>query len=158
MTNIRTILYPTDFSKFSLAALPYAVDLALRYKAKLHCIHVLDTSSEFLMEGYYAPFELYTIMPIEQLQKTALERLEKFVNENISSGIRDVTKKLLSGKPFVEIIRYAKQENIDLIALGTHGHSAITSMLLGSVAEKVIRKAPCPVLSVRHPEHKFEAP
>ena len=62
------------------------------------------------------------------------------------------------GKPFEQIIRHARQEEIDLIVIGTHGHSALGSMLLGSVAEKVIRKAPCAVLSIRHPDHKFEAP
>ena len=62
------------------------------------------------------------------------------------------------GSPFVEIVRYAKSENIDLIVMGTHGRGPIAHMLLGSVAEKVVRKAPCPVLTVRHPEHEFVMP
>src|SRR5207302_3469836 len=64
----------------------------------------------------------------------------------------------LTGSPFVEIVRYAKEQNIDLIVLGTHGRGPIAHMLLGSVAEKVVRKAPCPVLTVRHPEHEFVMP
>ena len=60
------------------------------------------------------------------------------------------------GKPFVEITRYAQEQHIDLIVIGTHGHSALASVFLGSVAEKVIHKAPCAVLTVRHPEHKPE--
>jgi len=69
-----------------------------------------------------------------------------------------VRKAVVLGKPFEQIIRYAREENVDLIVIGTHGHSALASMLLGSVAEKVIRKAPCAVLSMRHPEHKFQPP
>ncbi len=59
---------------------------------------------------------------------------------------------------FVEIIRYAREKNIDLLVLGTHGRGAIAHMLMGSVAEKIVRKAPCPVLTVRHPEHEFVMP
>jgi nucleotide-binding universal stress UspA family protein len=62
------------------------------------------------------------------------------------------------GPPFLEIVRYAQEANIDLIVLGTHGRGGLAHMLLGSVAEKVVRKAPCPVLTVRHPEHEFVAP
>jgi nucleotide-binding universal stress UspA family protein len=65
---------------------------------------------------------------------------------------------VLVGAPFVEIIRYARDQSIDLIVIGTHGHSALAAMLLGAVAEKVVRKAPCPVLTVRHPKHVFEMP
>jgi nucleotide-binding universal stress UspA family protein len=65
---------------------------------------------------------------------------------------------VLVGTPFVEIIHYARDQSIDLIVLGTHGRSALAAMLLGTVAEKVVRKAPCPVLTVRHPQHKFEMP
>ena len=59
---------------------------------------------------------------------------------------------------FVEIVRYAKEQSIDLVVLGTHGHGPIAHMLMGSVAEKVVRKAPCAVLTVRHPEHEFVIP
>ena len=62
------------------------------------------------------------------------------------------------GHPFVEIVRYAREHEIDLIVMGTHGRGPIGHMLMGSVAEKVVRKAPCPVLTVRHPEHRFEYP
>ena len=81
----------------------------------------------------------------------------KFVKENLSD-LNKVTPRVLVGTPFVEIIRYAREQSIDLIVMGTHGHSALAAMLLGTVAEKVVRKAPCPVLTVRDPRHKFEAP
>ena len=64
----------------------------------------------------------------------------------------------LVGTPFVEIIRYAREHEIDLIVMGTHGRGLIAHVLMGSVAEKVVRKAPCPVLTVRHPEHEFVMP
>jgi nucleotide-binding universal stress UspA family protein len=74
-------------------------------------------------------------------------------------GLGDSVKRVVvMGKPFAEIIRYAREQAIDLIVLGTHGRSALGSMLLGGVAEKVVRKAPCAVLTVRHPDHQFEAP
>ena len=62
------------------------------------------------------------------------------------------------GAPFLEIIRYAKENDVDLIVLGTHGRSGLAHVLLGSVAERVVRKSPCPVLTVRHPEHEFVMP
>jgi nucleotide-binding universal stress UspA family protein len=159
MAAINKILYPTDMSEHSLVALPLAVDLAKRYNAKLHCLHVLDIEHEFFLEGgYVAPMVVSTPLPVEQMKKAGEEQLEAFIKEHVSALGDSVTRKVITGKPFVEIIRYAREESIDLIVLGTHGHSALASMLLGSVAEKVVRKAPCPVLTVRHPKHKFEAP
>ena len=69
-----------------------------------------------------------------------------------------MVRELRKGSPFLEIVRYAKDKNIDLIVLGTHGRSGLSHVLLGSVAERVVRKAPCPVLTVRHPEHEFVMP
>ena len=67
-------------------------------------------------------------------------------------------KRIVRGRPFVEIIRYAREKKIDIIVVGTHGHSGLTHILMGSVAEKVVRKSPCPVLTIRHPDHEFEMP
>ncbi|MBN1361796.1 MAG: universal stress protein [Sedimentisphaerales bacterium] len=156
---IGKILYPTDFSKHSLAALPLALDLAKRYEAQMHVLHAVDAPYEFLMEdGYVVP--LVTTYPIEvdTLKKSAEQRLDEFVRENLADFKDAVQKAVVVGKAFAEIIHYAREQQIDLIVLGTHGHSALASMLMGNVAEKVVRKAPCPVLTVRHPEHKYEAP
>jgi len=62
------------------------------------------------------------------------------------------------GSPFVEIVRYARTHDIDLVIMGTHGRGPIAHMLMGSTAERVVRKAPCPVLTVKHPEHEFVMP
>ncbi len=156
---IDKILYPTDFSKHSLAALPLAIDLTKRYGAQMHVLHALDAPYEFLMEdGYVVP--LVTAYPIEvdDLKKSAAQRLDEFVHAHMADVEETVTKVVVVGKAFAEIVHYARQQNVSLIVLGTHGHSALASMLMGNVAEKVVRKAPCPVLTVRHPEQRFEAP
>ncbi len=156
---IGKILYPTDFSKHSLAALPLAMDLAKRYHAEMHVLHAVDAPYEFLMEdGGVGP--LMTAYPIEidQLKKSAEQRLGEFVREHLADLEESAKEVVVVGTAFAEIVHYAGEQNIDLIVLGTHGHSALASMLLGNVAEKVVRKARCAVLTVRHPEQKLESP
>jgi len=158
MSQIRRILYPTDFSEHSLAALPLAIDLASHYGAELHCLHAVDIEHEYFMEGgYIVPLRTEPI-DSEQLRRVASRHMEEFVSQHMSALDGSVRQVVVLGKPFEQIVRHARHEKIDLIVIGTHGHSALASMLLGSVAEKVIRKAPCAVLSVRHPEHEFKGP
>ena len=157
MLNLKKILYPTDFSEYSLAALPYAVSIAKQNNAELYCLHVVDMpQEEYLTSEYMVPLNVPHV-PEDKVLRTARTRMERFTKENLSE-IGKVTSRVLTGVPFVEIIRYARDQSIDLIIIGTHGHSALAAMLLGTVAEKVVRKAPCPVLTVRHPQHKFEMP
>ena len=158
MFRINKILYPTDFSEHSQAALPLAIDLAQRYGAELHCLHAVDIEHEVFMEGGYITPLWTEPVDSEQLRRVACRHMEEFVSQHFSELDGSVRQVVVQGKPFEQIVRYARQEGIDLIVIGTHGHSALASMLLGSVAEKVIRKAPCAVLSVRHPEHEFKAP
>lgn len=159
MVDMKNILYPTDFSEHSLTALPLALDLAERYQARLHCLHVVDSEHELLGQGgYVAPMIGSYPLDKAELRKSAEEHLDQFVKEHAPAARSSMNTTVTLGKPFAEIIRYCRQESIDLIVLGTHGHSALASMLLGSVTEKVVRKAPCAVLTVRHPEHRFEAP
>ena len=157
MLSLSKILYPTDFSEYSLAALPYAIGLVQQNNAELYCLHVVEMPhEEYLTGDYMVPLNVPHV-PEDKIIRTARSRLEKFVKENLSD-LNKVTPRVLVGTPFVEIIRYAREQSIDLIVMGTHGHSALAAMLLGTVAEKVVRKAPCPVLTVRDPRHKFEAP
>ena len=157
MLNLKKILYPTDFSEYSLAALPYAVSIARQNDAELYCLHVVDMpQEEYLTTEYMVPLNVPHV-PEDKVLRTARARMKKFVTENLSE-IKKVESRVLVGVPFVEIIRYSRDQSIDLIVIGTHGHSALAAMLLGTVAEKVVRKAPCPVLTVRHPQHKFEMP
>ena len=157
MLNLKKILYPTDFSEYSLAALSYAVRLAQQNDAELFCLHVVEMpQEEYLTSEYMVPLNVPHV-PEDKVLRNARARMERFMAENLS-GIDRVTSRVLTGIPFIEIIRYAREQSIDLIVIGTHGQSALAAMLLGTVAEKVVRKAPCPVLTVRHPEHKFEMP
>jgi nucleotide-binding universal stress UspA family protein len=158
MSLVRKILYPTDFSEYSQAALPLALDLANRYGAQLHCLHAVDVEHElFIAGGYVVPLRTEPV-DHEELRRIAHRHMDEFVKQHLAEVNGSVRPVVVLGKPFEQIVRYARDENIDLIVIGTHGHSALGSMLLGSVAEKVIRKAPCAVLSVRHPDHHFEAP
>ncbi|MCB1195786.1 universal stress protein [bacterium] len=150
----RQILCPTDFSKYSDIIMNYAESLAERFDSHiylLHCIEILLPDPEYT--AAYADFEqLYQAM--EKNSHIKLNQIQKrFESKNIP-----VTSKIIIGKPFVEIIKYAKGVSADLIIMGTHGASALSHILFGSTADKVVRKAPCPVMTVKHPDHTFILP
>ena len=155
MAEIKRILYATDFSDLSAYALHYAAYLAERCGAELHCLHVVDDSYQ-----YWLSMEVTTIPagpPIDELLAAARKQLGEFLADKVPEGVA-VTTKVLSGRPFVEIIRFARRQKMDLIVLGTHGRTGLRQVLMGSVAEIVSRKSSCPVLTIRHPEHSFEMP
>jgi len=156
MGQIKKILYPTDFSEHSLYALPYAKELAKNCSAEIHCFHVVDESYQYWLGAGEAAMPV--VMPVEDIKKSAQEHMKQFVEKHFGDLLDCVVTNIDTGRPFVEIIRYAQGNEIDLIVIATHGHGALASMLLGSVTEKVVRKSSCPVLTVRHPEHKFEIP
>jgi nucleotide-binding universal stress UspA family protein len=155
MITLKKILVPTDFSNTSEVALKYAGALVQEFDASLDVLHVLEDPLVYpaTMEWYPIPTTNYRA----EMEKGARERLESF----LPSAEREELRAKLAvvwGSPFVEIIRYAKAENIDLIVMGSLGLGPVGHMLMGSVAERVVRKAPCPVLTVRHPEHEFVMP
>ncbi|HET6430354.1 MAG TPA: universal stress protein [Phycisphaerae bacterium] len=155
MKEIKRILYATDFSDLSAYALDYAASLAQRCAAELTCLHVIDDSYQ-----YWLSMEVTTIPagpPVDELLAAGRKQLDEFIADKIPDEVR-VKTKVLSGRPFVEIIRFARQQGMDMIVLGTHGRTGLKHVLMGSVAEKVSRKSPCPVLTVRHPGHPFEMP
>jgi len=88
----------------------------------------------------------------EEMERQARERLDQVLTADEKTRFKAETA-LRMGSAFVEVVRYAREQGIDLIVMGTHGRGAIAHMLLGSVAERVVRKAPCPVLTVRHKSH-----
>ena len=156
MIHISKILFPTDFSDFSEVALKYALQFATDYKATLHVTHVVDNAYQFSMGAY--PGMIPSIMPmVDAMVKEAEKGVQRLAAERIGQSVKTVTK-VLVGRPFEEIINYATSQAIDLIVIGTHGRGGLSHMLLGSVAEKVVRTAQCPVLTVHHPEHEFVQP
>jgi nucleotide-binding universal stress UspA family protein len=147
--EIKKILFASDFSEGSAHALPYAVDLAKKYGAKLFLLHVVYDVAK--TTGWYVPHvsidEIY-----RDMEKGAKSELEKmFIDE--MRGFKDIEHVVLKGIPYEEISSFAGDNKIDLIVLGTHGRKGIDRMLFGSTAEQVVRNAPCPVLSVRLPLH-----
>jgi nucleotide-binding universal stress UspA family protein len=155
MIALKKILVPTDFSNASEAALAYGKAMAETFKAALHVLHVIEDPfvHGWTSEGYVAALPSFRA----EMEKSAREHLDSMLTEEERKQLQaELVTKL--GSPFVEIVRYAKNESIDLIVMGTHGRGPVAHMLLGSVAEKVVRKAPCPVLTVRHPEHEFVMP
>lgn len=151
MITLKKILVPTDFSEHSAKALLYGAELAKKFGAELHLMHAVEQTPLMYGEGAYVPPETEA-----EIEAAATAQLESLVAD-VGDGV-NVVRRVEHGHPFVETIRYAKENDIGLIVLGTHGRGAIAHMLLGSVAEKVVRKAPCPVLTVRDKEHEFIMP
>ena len=152
--EFKKILFTTDFSESSQFALPYAVDIATKYKAQLVLVHVIEpivTPVDFAWGTYNYP-------DIEkQVNTYAEDSLKKIVEENIPPSLNTEVV-ILYGKPWREVVTYAKETGNDLIVIATHGLSGLSHAIYGSTAEKVIRKAPCPVLTIRHPDVRFEEP
>ncbi len=150
MITLERILLPTDFSECSARARSYACELARRFTAEVHLLHV---ASPITVPGYVGP------LPEELLraEENARRELDEWDDPSFEQA-KAVVRSVLTGTPFVEIVRYARERNVDLIVMGTHGRSGLTQALIGSVAEKVVRKAPCPVLTVRPEGHQFVMP
>ena len=149
--EIKRVLVPVDFSDYSKNALTYAINFAKHFNAELHLINVVEPVI------YPPDFSMGQIaIPSVDLEmdKRAKEELENLSKKQIPSGI---TTKIVvkTGKPFIEIIETAAEIDADLIIIATHGHSGVEHILFGSTAEKVVRKAPCPVLTLREPVKGF---
>jgi len=150
MIALERILVPTDFSGCSDAALKYGRALNETFGATLHLLHVVQDpyTQPWAAEAFPTPLGEMLV----QWEAQARQRLATLLPEGDRAGAVIAT---IVGSPFYEIVRYATEQQIDLIVIGTHGRGPLGHMLLGSVAEKVVRKAPCPVLTVRHPQPEF---
>jgi nucleotide-binding universal stress UspA family protein len=148
MPQIRRILYPTDFSERSETAWAYAKSFAKKYASELHLIHVLQEPVAVLPESSIAVAAPAANLP--ELIEAAENGLRQYEVEAPAS-ITD--RRVLHGPSAEEIVRYAKEAEIDLMVIGTHGRTGLAHVLLGSVAEKIVRKAPCAVLTVRPHGH-----
>lgn len=151
MISLKRILVPTDFSDTSAKAISYGVELCHKFGAELHLLHAFEETPILYVEGAAAP-----VQSGDDVKAAATKALNDMKPENADS--LDVMRSVTDGKPFVEIVRYAKGHNIDLIVIGTHGRGTVSHLLIGSVAENVVRKAQCPVLVVRDEQHDFVMP
>lgn len=154
--DFQRVLYPTDFSELSLQALPHAKRLACCFEANIHCLHVVDDAYQYWSS--IGPETVPVGPPPEELLELGRKRLEKFQVEYLTDLNVPAVTKVLLGRPFAEIIRYSRENKIDLIVMATHGRGALAHALLGSTTEKVVRKAPCAVMTVRAAGHEFVMP
>jgi len=155
MLSIKTVLVPTDFSEASETALNYGRAMAEAFGASLHLVHVME---DLLAHAWAAEVYVASAPNLRaDIERESRLRLESMLPETDRERLQ-ARVALLAGNPFIEIIRYAKANGIDLIVMGTHGRGPIAHMLLGSVAERVVRKSPCPVLTVRDAQHQFVMP
>lgn len=147
--DIKRILVPLDFSDNSSRALDYARGLALKFEAAVHLVHVCEVPS--MITG---SMDAYALAYTDWSQRLGEEAEAQLVRE--SARVRDlkVTTEILFGNPASSIIDAAIANQADLIVMGTHGHGAMMHMVMGNVAERVVRGAPCPVLTVREPRVK----
>jgi universal stress protein A len=149
----KKILCPIDFSEFTDEILEYALDITKKYGAELHLIHIIPNLN------YFTPYEsFFTPENIIVVEKNMEDEVNKDFDAIIKKIDIPVKKVIRTGAAFVEIIDYVKTESIDLIIMGTHGRTGLEHILIGSVAERVIRKAPCPVLTVRPKSRQFKMP
>ena len=151
MIEIKKILFPTDFSEYSNHALKYAGALAERFQAQLVVIHVCEHPiAGSGIEAYHFAVPEY-VVDLEQRERKALNALTAELRERRVN----VEPVFIIGKAYQEIVKAAKQHNVDVITMATHGSRGLSHLVFGSTAEKVVRLAPCPVLTVKHPEHDF---
>ena len=149
--EISKVLVPIDFSAYSKSALKYAVSFVKHFNAKLILVYVVEPVI------YPPDFSMGQIaIPSVDLDmdRRALDELNKLAELEIPADIQ-VLSVVKTGKPFIEIIETAGDQDADLIIIATHGHTGMEHILFGSTAEKVIRKAPCPVLTLREPIKGF---
>ena len=153
MVKLQRILLPTDLSEYSRHALPYAAELAGVYRATLYLLHVVDIHwLGSVGAGDFGERVEDFVHRFRHDSEVALERLKAEMQ-----GLA-VESALRLGTPHVEIVRFARETEADLVVLATHGRRGVSHALMGSVAEKVVQMAPCPVLSIKHPEHEFIMP
>ena len=150
MQTIENILVPIDFSDYSRKALQYAKEFALKFSAKMYLIYVFRPIFEDIEVGVINE----SIQFNNEIEEYAREKLQKLIQDIIGSDV-PVEPVIRMGRPFMEINRAAEEYDIDLIIIATHGHTGVQHLLFGSTAEKVVRKAPCPVLSLREPVKGF---
>jgi nucleotide-binding universal stress UspA family protein len=145
--EIRTILVPIDFSSHADAVLEWAAHMAEEHGSRLVLLHAYHLPVDFQqLEGAYLPPDFW-----KQVKSEASENLERCAAKLRERGLA-VETVVREGYPATAIEEEARARHADLVVIGTRGHSGLKHLLLGSVAERVVQKAPCPVLAVKTPE------
>jgi len=147
MKKFSTILFANDFSEGSEHAFDYALSLAKQYSAKILIVHIINEPVD--LRGFYVPH-----ISFENLEKEIADGAEKMMDRFCSENLADYDrfeKYVISGIPYEEIVRKAEESGADLIIMGTHGRKGVDHLLFGSTAERVVRNATCPVMTVRTP-------
>ncbi|HLQ45093.1 MAG TPA: universal stress protein [Planctomycetaceae bacterium] len=152
MIKLQRILCPTDFSEYSHKAVRYGCELAVAFSSELHLVHVVQ-NYDAIAPGSGEIFVPFTDW-LPQLREQSQQRLTTLPGPEWEPRLK-VQRTTRVGQAIDEIVNYAKENAIDLIVQSTHGRTGFKHFLLGSVAESIVRYAPCPVLTVRHPEHEF---
>jgi nucleotide-binding universal stress UspA family protein len=155
MILIKHVLVATDFSEPSGAALNYGRELARTFAATLHVLHVADhVMFPYGVEGFS------TLLPEmqEDVEAAARTQLEALISEEDRVELHAEPVVISAAPKAAAIVHYANEHQMDLVVMGTHGRGAVSHLVMGSVAERVVRTAPCPVLTVRHPEREFVIP
>jgi nucleotide-binding universal stress UspA family protein len=161
--KLTRILAPTDLSKYSGFALEWAAYLAQCMKAELVLLHVLTEEEGRIIEEVIGEGAVVQIPKgirqnvVEDRQKKLKDQYEMVVSRDIKASLK-VEQMTRIGVPFLEIVKVAKEKDVDLIVMGTHGRTGLAHVLIGSVAEKVVHHAHCGVLTIKHPQYKFIAP
>ena len=144
MKSFQRILFPTDFSPIAAHAFGYALGIAQKFGARLFLLHVIDEQAD--LRGFYLPHLAYE--QVEADIATAARTMMATFRAGIE-GYADHQGTVVSGVPHAEILKAAKAQEVDLIVMGTHGLAGVEHLLFGSTAERVVRQAGCPVLTVR---------
>jgi nucleotide-binding universal stress UspA family protein len=151
MIEIKKILVPTDFSEYARNALRYATAFAQSFQAQLVLIHCCEhTVLGAGTEAYHFSVPEY-IAKVEESERTTLEELA----EEIRGAGFTVETVFAVGAAAAAVVETAREKDVDMIIIATHGRTGFSHLMFGSTAEKVVRMAPCPVLTVKHPEHDF---
>ncbi len=145
MSQANIIVYPTDFSDASLAAIPWTKRMVSVLDADLHCVFVVEDPHMI------SPFYGGAIpMPSgQELAQNAQSTMDEFMQKNFGSLDGQPSNKVLIGRPAEKIVEYADSLQAAMIVMATHGYSGVKHLILGSTAEAVLRQSKCPVLSIR---------
>jgi nucleotide-binding universal stress UspA family protein len=156
MIIIKNVLVATDFGEASEAALTYGRNIARQFGARLHLLHVTQNL-------YFAAANAYGYAHVppglqKDIETAGRQQTEALLTDDDWQSLNATVTTMTHTSPAMAIVDYARSERIDLIVVGTHGRGPMAHLVMGSVAERVVRTAPCPVLTVRQPQHEFIVP